>query len=706
MKLKYTIIFLIMIISLNGVFANCIIGFPNDSPFAGKTSCICNEETKICDCRFTSNIEVNTDTTVNPLYIPNPSCNNFIINFYTNGYDLLLEKNFTFLPGSSNILRNSNVISNLIINASSNINIGDDSNIIELPNIIVNSGKKLQIITVGYFQTQKNSYDIKIESIFVNQNSIADIKISSNPGKPTIADAIAGQNDWLTAGDSGDLNFKIIDLKNFGKITIDLQTGTGGKGANGDGTDNSDFIDNDSPDMGDHAGNSGSIDFNITNIENNNLLNINLKTGDGGTGGNSVVDRCVGSAIDEPIHGGNGGNAGDIKTSKIEQIRNFGELNLEISGGNGGYAGSQRVEQDWACGFGHNGSGGNGGSISDLNIGILQNKLSDSIFNLKINSGALGKVTLLSDSCADDPRNDGGRENTSFGLPGNIGNINIDFVENNSANGFEITSNFNFTPADYDLAIVATNNGGIDGADNGSDMQSIELLNSYLKLSNITINYLNNGSYLPKNISAYTAIDNYSFFNNDIRINGCYINPTAVNYNIKDDTIIGATNPDAISVVNSNFDLTYRFCPHCEVIRFEDDQSRYTKQYNLYSNINGTINPGDLNIYYSDYNSQPNSIYYTKRTDGQFLPVYTNKNSISGVFNTKVNSYEYLITPEDLNRYSYDPEEDRDNLNPEADDYLFCYGEEYILDGKITTIQGGDKSFNFPFVPLREQFNN
>lgn len=685
MKIKYTIIFLIMILALNDVFA-CTVTTSNFS----QISCsACNVETKICTCNFTDDIET-TSEIINGYQTD--SCENYTINFYTNGNDLFLGGNFKFFSS------NPNVISNLIINNSSRIIIGDNSEIIELPNIVVNSEKQFHIMTINDYLTEKSSHDIIIESIFVNQNSTADIKIYSNPGKPTISDAIAGQNDLLTAGDSGDLKFQIIDLKNNGKTTIDLQTGIGGKGANGDGADNDDLIDNDGPDMGDHAGNSGSINFNITNIENNNQLNINLKTGDGGTGGNSVIDLCTGAAIDEPINGGDGGNAGDITISKIEQIKNFGELTLEISGGNGGYAGSQRAERDWACDFGHNGSGGNGGSISDLNIGILQNKLYNSVFNLKINSGTLGKVTLLPDSCADDPNNNGGKEDTSFGFPGNIGNINIDFLENNSANDFEIISNFNFTPNDYDLAIAATNNGGIDGIDNGADMPSIALLSPYLRLSDITINYLRNGSYLPKKIYAYTTIENYSFFNNDLRIDGCYISPTTVNYDIKDDVIIVATNPESISVLNSNFDLTYRFCPHCEIMPLDDTQNRYTRDYSLYSNTNGIVNIGDLNIHYS--NPLDQSIYYTKRTDDKQLPVYTNKNPISGEWNPKINSYEYKIKPEDLNYYSHTPEEDIDLLNQE--DNLFCYGQEYIINGKINA--GAIKPFNFPFVPLRELF--
>ena len=47
---------------------------------------------------------------------------------------------------------------------------------------------------------------------------------------------------------------------------------------------------------------------------------------------------------------------------------------------------------------------------------------------------------------------------------------------------------------------------------------------------------------------------------------------------------------------------------------------------------------------------------------------------------------------------------DIDELNQE--DYLFCYGQEYILDGKITSDGGTIKNFNFPFVPLRELFSD
>ena len=48
-------------------------------------------------------------------------------------------------------------------------------------------------------------------------------------------------------------------------------------------------------------------------------------------------------------------------------------------------------------------------------------------------------------------------------------------------------------------------------------------------------------------------------------------------------------------------------------------------------------------------------------------------------------------------------DEDRDDLS--SDEHLFCYGQEYILKGKIT-IGSSSKEFEFPFVPLRELFNN
>jgi len=246
MKIKYAIIFLIMILATNGVFANCNVEISADPPLKGKVSCDCNHEKLECNCNINDSIEVSLpatpindptdcsdlvdeffkvgedvfleiyveDTKPGSLYcvynsIPNYSqiqsldsddgddsethnadlndcadygftfykyfndlyfksgyfssgsnvncihniknsttiidttpspfsltnCNNYKINFYTNGKNIFLKSNMNFTSPDNNI--------NLIANNNSRIMIYQDANSITLPNIIVNLGKNL-----------------------------------------------------------------------------------------------------------------------------------------------------------------------------------------------------------------------------------------------------------------------------------------------------------------------------------------------------------------------------------------------------------------------------------------------------------------------------------------------------------------------------------------------------------------------------------
>lgn len=690
MKIKYAIIFLIIILATNGVFANCNVEILDNSPLKGKVSCDCNHEKLECNCNINDSVLVKT--TAPPFSLT--SCNDYKINFYTNGYNFLLKSDYF----NFNFFDYTNI--NLIANNNSKITIYEDAKSITLPNIIVNSEKKLDIKTYSPLQATDKSHDVNIESIFVYPNANLNLNLKSNDGK--IGNRSFGYgvdafgNNYYAFLESkhgtrsGYVNLKINNIQNYGFIDIDLKTGNGGDGQSFSGGDTGTIHDG-----GFSAGdgdNSGDLNFSIKQIENYNNLKISLETGKGGKGGYSEKDE---GPQDETYNGGNGGNAGNIFISNIDKITNYKSIIFNATAGDGGSGGVQRAENyDDHCKDGHNGDGGHGGNISDIKINTFLNKLNSSEFKLNIKNGALGDVDISPDgTCA--PEN-----SASFGIPGKIGDITIDFLENKSSNGFEITSNFNFTNHQYDLAVIATSNNGYDGEDNGGNILPLPYLN--LKLSDIKINYLSNGSYLPKTISAGTPIVDDEYFNNNISIKGCYINPTKVDFDIKEYIRIEATNSDVISMLNSEFDLTSNYCPHCEVMPLDDSQNRYTRDYSLFSNIDGTINVGDLKVYYSNPLNQ--SKYYTKRTDNKQLPVYTNKNPISGVFNQKTNNYEYKIKPEDLIYYSHTPEDDIDELNQE--DYLFCYGQEYILDGKITSDGGTIKNFNFPFVPLRELFSD
>lgn len=672
MKLKYTIIFLIMILSLNGVFANCII----NSGYLSNTNC--NSVTKKCTAEINSQITILEDS---PGYLfTGTNCSDYNIDITINGITIIQEKKDFALSGLDS--DNSNINTDITINGPTKIYLKDktdwESNTrnLKFNNVTINSDSYLNIEEIRETTGSIITFELSGETIFVKQNGTLNIIIDGKEGYQPSSDGGDGYR-----GDNISIN--VDSLNNYGKTKIQL---TSGKGGHGDDRQENDPTGG-GDDQGGHGGNGGDILFEISKIYNADDLIIELNSGMGGDGGMSSIDDS-GAETMEAGHGARGGN---ITISNITNIINEqnGTFNLSAIAGKGGNGGNKRGgSKHEYCDKGDNGDGGNGGSVYDLNIRAIQNESLN--FTIYLQNGALGRINTIG-NCIN-------RHEEPYGKPGYLGDINIYYLKN-TKNAINLISKYSFTDEEYKMAK------GELSVPFGR-MYNLDDLN--LKLSDITINHLLNGSYLPKNIESTIGIDDYRF-ENQIDISGCYIYPAQTTIKANNIIKIAGTNTQNIkpNIISENAAIItqYKFCPHCEVISLDDDQSRYTKQYNLYSNIDGNINPGDLNIYYSDYNSGQNTIYYTKRTDGKELPVYTNKNPISGVSNTKINSYEYLITPEDLNWYSYDPEEDRDNLNSEAGDYLFCYGEEYILDGKITTTQG-NKSFNFPFVPLREQFNN
>jgi hypothetical protein len=664
-----------MTLLLNSMFASCIISFPSESPFAGKVNCdSCDSSSNICICNFTSNIVVNNNTAINSLYAVQ-NCDGYTVKFHTNNRQLSLNANFDFS------METSNFIDYLIISNSTNILIGANANNIKLPNLILESGKTLNILS-NYSSPSDKSYALKIKSISVENNSVLNIKMLSTNGISRGRNNNCGASSYPNGSGSGHVSLDVNYIENYGNINIDLNTGIGGDGEYRDKADCGGSYDQ----SGGHGGNSGNIDFNVNYISNYQDLIINLKTGNGGTGGYSSID----DSSDETFNGGNGGSGGYINIKSIKEIGNYNVFKLYLVAGDGGMGAMQRADKGEHCQDGKNGNGGSGGNISDVNITSLLNKSSTSEFQLNIKNGALAKTSTISDdTCV--YYND-----ATFGQPGKLGNLNINYLENNSSN-FEFTSIFNFTNADYQLAQNSTNNGGNDVFENAGNMRPLNNLN--LKLSGIDINNLKNGSFLPKNITANIDIFDIDYFYNTIKINGCYINPTSVNYNVNGFKYIFATNKDAVSSMlgASGIDVTYKYCPYCEIIDLDNSINRYTGEYNLYSNKSGTIAPEDLKIFYS-YDTTPYQKYITKRADGRTLPVYINKVPIIGELNEDLNMYVYKITKNELKYYGASPDEDLPTLV--SGDYLYCYGQEYYLDGKI-----GNDRFEFPFIPLNSLFN-
>lgn len=666
--MKFIKIFIILIILV--LFTSTAFACTITNPISGITCSPCDNTTKICECNINS---ANLDVTTGKLFNLT-SCEDYTINVNLNAKTIWIKENLN--------MNDSNW--NLVVSGTSKIGVDNSKSLdISFSNIIVMDGDKLTIKTLDTQKRENISITFKARDIEVKPQAELKIELKTNDGE---SGGGPSSNNWLSVDDgsnwdgkpgerSGDLYFEYIKLINYGKTDIDLMTGNAGHG----GTTNEGDSSGNAKQDGGHGAESGYLNFKLNTIQNNGELKINLKTGNGGNGGHSAVD----DGADEQFKGGNAGNSQKIVISPINKIENNGSFLLSAVGGNGGLGGTQRHDGT-TCDEGWNGSGGNAGSIdSDLNISVLINKSND--FKINLENGKLGKVLKVDKSC------DNGESKNYFGYPGKLPNINIDYLENTN-NSIEIISKFNFTQTDFTLAQADG-----EGIENGGYMRSLSDLG--IKVANININNLKNGSHLPKTINIRSEPD-HPLFDNSIDITGCYIQPSQVTYTLNGGTNISATNIESISsFLPAGTSKSYRYCPHCEVIDLTDEVNRYTREYNIYSNVNGKILPGDLKIYYSNNNNY----YYTKRADNLQYPVYTNVVDINSTLNDKIGMREYKLSKDKLVWYGAYQEQDRDDLA--EDEHLFCYGQEYIISGKITT-GSSSKDFTFPFVPLRELFNN
>lgn len=672
--MKYVKIFILLItfiIFVNPIFACAISGIVN-----GITCNSCDNITKICECNVnTTPLESSTSKLFNL-----SGCEDYTINLNLNAKTIWFKEN----------LNMNDTNWNLVISGSSNIVIDNSKSLdINLSNIIIESNADAKIKNLSEsFSSSSIKINFITKDITVKPNSKLEIKIKTNDGKNG-TDGDSEGDDGTDGISSGDLIISFKNFINFGNSIVELGTGNGGKGGQPHSEDTTDERN------GRPGGSSGNLNLRIQNIENNNNLNIILKTGNGGNGSHSPKD----DSADDSFNGGNGGHAGNININEIKLIKNQGDFSMQAIAGNGGWAGTSRFAGDNDCDFGNDGEqdnhgdSGNGGDVSDLNITTLINRSPN--FKLNLKSGELGKRNVADGTCTNHELD------KPFGFPGTLGNIDINFLENTYP-GIEIISQLNFSLADYQLAATAqANNNTDDGGESGDTGYMRKLLDLGITVTNVNINNLKNGSYLPKSINIKSEPE-HPIFNNSIDLSGCYIQPSQVTYNLNGGTNIYATNIESInSFLPAGTSVNYRYCPHCEVIDLTDEVNRYTREYNIYSNVNGKILPGDLKIFY--FNPVTNQIYYTKRIDNTLQPIYTNKEEISSEMNDKIGMREFKLEKNKLVWFGSSQDEDRNDLA--EDEYLFCYGQEYILKGKIT-IGNNSKEFEFPFVPLRELFNN
>jgi len=494
-----------------------------------------------------------------------------------------------------------------------------------------------------------------------------------------------------SAKDGGDLYFYLNYLVNNGLLNSKILSGNGGIGGKGaKAPDNGT-----APGFGGNGGNGGDILFYINNIENNNNINFDLNSGVGGPGGDTGFDKGGHNA--DNADGGDAGNGGNIyfckvnwiaevgfvcATSSYNSLINKGNFNINSITGKGNNGGRKVNHEE----SGNSGDGGDGGSyLSSLKFDFIRNS---GFLNIFLDTGYGG----LRGIC---PECEGGID----GVGGRTPNVFIKFLENSSEN----------------LNIFLNSKHEIN--QNESD---------------VIIDKLQNGSYLPSKI--YTVFTYKELVYSDECINACGatscslsciqtedIQTVTQNRKIKINDACYVKQPSSgldymtgfIYVKSANRDFFKDLLPEnvssnltnnsecviCDYYDFENlneifptgSENKFFKNYTLYSTVQGKINAGDLKIHYAKNDpsfTKINNLYnpFTKQNN---LPLYTNKQNItSSQEPNSLGLYEYNIDASNLEWY-YDKE-----MNLSEKD-IYCYNQNYIIEGKI-----GTKTFNFPFTPL------
>jgi hypothetical protein len=388
------------------------------------------------------------------------------------------------------------------------------------------------------------------------------------------------------------------------------------------------------------GGFAGFIFFNINKINNTQEFNLSVNSGDGGNSGITSVGTSI------PRQTADGGFGGSI-IPNINDINNTGNLNINLNSGNGG-------------------SGinvGNGGYVFDMLFSNVINKITSSSDDFLINilSGEKGLPAFNS---------------LEDGKPGSTGDIIINNLLNASPN-FEIVTKVN------DNSILE------DGSQCCADVvNKIEPTSG-----DIVIENLENNSYLPKTLKT----QNNNLINlSEIIINSCYIKDydiTNLDYDSRTFYLSSVNGEDILSNFNnyysgiSIFGKNINECPYCESIAY-DSSFRIYEDYSLYSNINGHINVGDLNIYYA---KDSNALEILRKGTDNFL-LYTNKNIIY----SQESDFDLLYKYELNKNLLYNVSENRDFV---SDDKLYCPAQHYYIKGKIS-YNNQSKLMEFPFTPL------
>ena len=147
-------------------------------------------------------------------------------------------------------------------------------------------------------------------------------------------------------------------------------------------------------------------------------------------------------------------------------------------------------------------------------------------------------------------------------------------------------------------------------------------------------------------------------------------------------------------------------CPYCDAVTnvsniiIENDFYKIPETYDLYSDVNGSIDVNDLNIYYYDaQNTSPFKLLIP--TEPTMTPIYRNNKEIIPKYDEDLGLYVYTINQKNLQLMDpiYWKEFDHINYKLDLEDNLYCMAQQYYISGTITK-DNESIPFNFPFTPI------
>lgn len=737
--------------------------------FCNPDTYLANYKTCMTDC-YESSINSTTDISLNNSlrFTKSSECSGKEINV-----SLAADINFEMLDETTSLsilgIDSLNTSGNdIIIFVNNNDKLGDATFKFDFSDLVISDTSKIIMTTKertsmsdsingGWDDWKRDGINLYFNNLEILENASLDLNMYIPKNILNVIDNIGMPQSSLAGGGLTFDGNSIINNGNF-NLYLKAQDSQDGRNFNNQG------VGWENPaGTGGSVKEAGHVFFNLNYLENNGLLSSKIISGNGGVGGNGSRS---GTNTKTPGYGGKGGDAGSIFLY-INNINNKANLDLNLVSGNGGPGGDTGFDNggEPSANKAIGGSGGNGGNIYFCKVNWIAEEgfvCATSSYNSLINKGTFNINSITGKG------NNGGVKNNypkkgSSGDGGNGGSylssLKFDFIRNSGSLNIFLDTGYGGL-----RGICPECKGGIDGVggrtpnffikflENSSENLNI-FLNSKHEIGNfesdVIIDKLQNGSYLPSNI--YTVFTDWTFTpteecenscqaryescnylrpvcilrlstclntcdrtledletvtqNRRIIINdACYIKQSLSGLNYMTGSIyVKSANKDAFEDLlpeNVFSNLTNNSeCVICDYYDFENlneifptgSENKFFKNYTLYSTVKGKINAGDLKIHYAKNDpsfTKINNLYnpFTKQNN---LPLYTNKQDItSSQEPNSLGLYEYNIDASNLEWY-YDKEMDL------LEKDIYCYNQNYRIEGKI-----GTKTFNFPFTPL------